>query len=676
MSLTNAPVALRRTLAALTCLSAVACSDLTRPATADTRTTTPSAARRTLDPGHFVQALPPQTIVRGTGVPATASFTIAGYGPGALLHVVNGDQNGDDRVTSAEITLDGRSLLDPSTFKKNFASFDTSLAIGNPSVLAVRLTGAPGAKLTISMEATLATTARLADAGQAATLLGGQVSIVPSASLATPITVTAQPVTTDPTQPANIDLVGGSAVDLGPEGTTFAKPITIQLRYDPAQQPSGFTQAALRLATLEDGRWVEIHGSTVDVVHHTVSGQTTHFSTYGVVAFETFTQVSIGDNHVCGVTPNQDAYCWGLNSLGQLGAATSTVCTQPNGTTQPCSSTPLLVDGGLKWASISAAGNRTCGLTTSGDAYCWGGGALGLVGDGGQSNRAAPTLVSGGIKWTAISAGVSSACGLTATGQAYCWGANDVGELGSTTSLPMCAPLPPSRISKPCATTPIPVSASVPFTEISAGLSNDCALDANGHAWCWGWGLFGANGDGTSTNRFSPVPVAGGLTFQHVVAGGLSSCGLGTDGVGYCWGTNSPFRMLGIGVAPDHFTPIAVSGGLSFQSLLASKANDVGEHNCGLTTTGDIWCWGGNGSQQLGAGVSNETCGSGVVFACQNVPVQVAAGRTYRFVAVGGELTCATATDGETYCMGNDTDGQIGDGTVSTSSVFTRVPRP
>ncbi len=64
---------------------------------------------------------------------------------------------------------------------------------------------------------------------------------------------------------------------------------------------------------------------------------------------------------MCGLTASGEAYCWGFNRWGQLGDGTTTD-----------KSTPVAVAGGLQFASLWAGGRRTCGVTTSGTAYCWG----------------------------------------------------------------------------------------------------------------------------------------------------------------------------------------------------------------------------------------------------------------------------------------------------------------
>jgi alpha-tubulin suppressor-like RCC1 family protein len=139
-----------------------------------------------------------------------------------------------------------------------------------------------------------------------------------------------------------------------------------------------------------------------------------------------FRSVTVGEEHGCALTPAGQAYCWGANDRGQLG----------NNTTAASSAVPVAVAGGLTFARMDAGRYHTCGVTTAGQAWCWGDNAEGQLGNAdADTHERAPVLVAGGITWTAVSGGgietaTSQTCGVAADGRAYCWGSNTHGQLG------------------------------------------------------------------------------------------------------------------------------------------------------------------------------------------------------------------------------------------------------
>jgi alpha-tubulin suppressor-like RCC1 family protein len=148
----------------------------------------------------------------------------------------------------------------------------------------------------------------------------------------------------------------------------------------------------------------------------------------GVLGELTFAAASAGDFHTCGLTTQGSAYCWGWNAYGQLGNGVSGL--------QVYGTTPVAVSGGLTFAIVSAGGQHTCALTIGGAAYCWGWNSLGELGSGGTTdNSPMPVLVSGGLTFAAVSAGAYHTCGLTTASLAYCWGSNDFGELGNGSTI-------------------------------------------------------------------------------------------------------------------------------------------------------------------------------------------------------------------------------------------------
>jgi alpha-tubulin suppressor-like RCC1 family protein len=118
--------------------------------------------------------------------------------------------------------------------------------------------------------------------------------------------------------------------------------------------------------------------------------------------------------------------CWGDNRYGQLGT----------GSTAAFSVTPLETAGGHRFTSISVGYWHACALGTDGNAWCWGGGAQGQVGDGSFGQPNVPVRVVAPVKMASVDAGGYFSCGIGVDGFTYCWGNNNNGELadGTTTN--------------------------------------------------------------------------------------------------------------------------------------------------------------------------------------------------------------------------------------------------
>ena len=307
----------------------------------------------------------------------------------------------------------------------------------------------------------------------------------------------------------------------------------------------------------------------------------------------TFAQLAGGGAHTCGLTSDGTAYCWGSNASGQLGDNSRTN-----------RSAPVAVATALKFASIDAGAQHTCALTSDSIAYCWGSNSRGQLGDGTTTNSSVPVSVTGNLTFQSIKAGgfdIGHTCGLTTSGDAYCWGDNERGQLGNGTG----------GLGKEDLTAhpdPAPVIGNHKFTALTAGLArHTCGLTGTGAAYCWGENSFGALGNSSTNDSSEPVPVSGGLAFAQLIAGGFigHTCGLTSDGTAYCWGENER-GQVGDNSTEDRLEPSPVSGGLTFTSI------DAGfRHTCGLGTadgiSGGIYCWGSGGAGQLGGNSTSES---------------------------------------------------------------------
>jgi len=186
-----------------------------------------------------------------------------------------------------------------------------------------------------------------------------------------------------------------------------------------------------------------------------------------------------------------------------------------------------------------------------------------------------------------VAAGFGTTCAITAGGTVYCWGANYYGKAGADTAVN------PVYI-------PAPIAGGLTYRELGGGYFHTCGIETGGLARCWGYGVEGELGNGTSGPQAitsSPVAVSGGVTFTSLAAGAYFSCALATNGAILCWG--SGYDVLGNGTVTASTTPVAVASAVPFQSVAAAE-----ERACGVSQAGDVYCWGWN-YYGLGDGVNS-----------------------------------------------------------------------
>ena len=174
------------------------------------------------------------------------------------------------------------------------------------------------------------------------------------------------------------------------------------------------------------------------------------------------------------------------------------------------------------------------------------------------------------------------------------------------------------------------------------------------------WSVVGAQG---TIPPVPPViiPVTGGT----IIASGLGhSCMTVVDGRVICWGLNNS-GQVGDGSTINRHKPVYVKNIVGVSQLTLGSY-----HSCALLSDGTIWCWGENKSGQLGNGTTTNS----------SIPVQVLGlpGKATSFTA-GQDFTCAVLEDKSIWCWGNNSSGQLNDGTTTNQpkpvkSLLTALP--
>lgn len=432
--------------------------------------------------------------------------------------------------------------------------------------------------------------------------------------------------------------------------------------------------------------------------------------------------ISAGNGFACALTAGGGVKCWGRNDLGQLGI----------GNTTP-QNTPVDVSGLTSGVTkISTRFDHTCALTTGGGVKCWGSNAQGQLGTGDTTDRPFPITASnltsgitaiatgltntcavttgGGVKcWgdglsitdvsgltsgvQAIAAANRTSCALTTGGGVKCWGQNYSGSVGNGSWAAQSTPVQVTGLSSGvqaisagarfiCAlmidgaakcwgnnessqlgnvyylttrNSPIDVTGLTGAAQIAAGNRHTCAVTIGGGIKCWGFSGFGALGNKETENQPFPVDVTGlAAGVQALTAGDQHNCVVTGTGAVSCWGDNSE-GQLGVGDLISRLAPAEVSNVTSGIQALAAGFF----HTCSLSTGGGVKCWGANSLGQLGIGFNSTRVPTAT-------DVSGLSSNILRIV-VGAYHTCAMTSGGGVKCWGKNQEGQLGKGDTLSS---------
>ncbi len=345
-----------------------------------------------------------------------------------------------------------------------------------------------------------------------------------------------------------------------------------------------------------------------------------------------------------------------------------------------CGSGPLvdsqrpMPPGPLAWAQVSAGFNHTLAVKNDGTLWGWGGDGLFQLADSGNTlPRFRPIQISPVANWKQAAAGSQSSMALKTDGTLWAWGDNPSGEFGFGAS--------PSSTAVMTQVLPVPPPAP-PFRAIAKGSGFTVILMPNGTVWATGSNGNGQLGNGTVVSSDFPVQVCApgqiapcGLFLtgiSAIAAGETHVLALRSDGSLWAWGGNTS-GQLGYGNTIASSVPIQVCADPICTGFLTSVVamSAGGLHSLAVRTDGTLWTWGDNTSGQLGDGTTT----------LRTTPVQVCAGGQVVppactvfltgvvAVAAGNDYSLALRQDGAVMGFGNDLNSVLGDDVVPVEPI-------
>ncbi len=355
--------------------------------------------------------------------------------------------------------------------------------------------------------------------------------------------------------------------------------------------------------------------------------------------------VAAGAFHSCALYRSGRVRCWGDNEAGEIGDGTTVDRTTAVAVLGIYDATEVRVGG---YTQGTVTGAWSCVRRSAGGARCWG--APTGLGDGSYVTRALPDDVPGLSDLSGIGIGQGDArshtCAWDAAGEVSCWGTSAMngGGTGGMTLFP----------------SPAPAGAS-DTVEVAVGEAHTCALQSSGSVVCWGQNIDGECGAGTTSSYHStPVSVVGITDGIHIASGMATTCVVRAGGAVACWGFNFD-GAVGDGSRVPAPSAEAVVG------LADAVQVSGGETSfCALRATGHVVCWGTALWGQLGEGstsyVTHYTPGPEVTGLVDVVQI-----------SVGYRHACALRASGDVVCWGDNSHGQLGDGTTMARAVPVRV---
>ncbi len=379
------------------------------------------------------------------------------------------------------------------------------------------------------------------------------------------------------------------------------------------------------------------------------------------------TTVVSGFHHSCVLKSDNTVACWGRNQSFQVGVNPGNhpfdAVTDPNG---PFQSVPATVPALTNVASVSAGDEHSCALKTDGTVWCWGSNQHGQLGQpltgGGAIFPDTPNAmqVPGITTAVGVTTGSFHSCAVLKDGTVQCWGQQSVNQVGTTVATIIDPDGAGPADARPVVSTPTTIAGLANVLAIDAGAYFTCALIADGTVRCWGSNISGALGTDTALGASTGVPqTVAGLDRINGITAGFAHACARKTSGAVLCWGANDKGQLGDGGDGPTSQPQPVVGLTSGVTSLVAGYY----HNCAVRQDGTAACWGENTHGQLG---NNSTTSS-------NVPVTVTGLTNASAIAPGFAHTCAVRLDQKVACWGGNQYGTVADDASPVDSLVPKI---
>lgn len=427
-----------------------------------------------------------------------------------------------------------------------------------------------------------------------------------------------------------------------------------------------------------------------------------------------YTQFSLSsgveDNDYFAIQNSNEVICSGAIAQGSYTIS----LTISDGTDSVTKLIPFEVVQGSAHPKLLSGYSQSLVITSSGDVYCYGAGAEGVLGNGSTSNVNTPYLLNGvggpleGESVIALSASQMTSHFLTRDGKVFSCGQNNVYQLGITSTTADITTA--TEVSALSSHTVVQVAAGYAFTlyltaegkiygvgrngegqlgnssntnsstpvwlqgahsildnefviAIGAGITDAHALVASGDTYAWGGNYNGQLGLGNTTHQNEPQlvtfssPAKFITTDSHIAMMGV----ILETGVGYTTGRNNVGQLGRTGSATSY---LSLASPLDTESLHTIQNN--WENVLVITDAGAVYGFGSNSSNQLGPGSTSNRSSPTLIDASEFN------NETVTQVMMGNDYSSVLTTTGKLFCIGNNSTGQLGLGNNTSRSSYTQ----